>query len=293
MDCREVQDWLLAAEDVRPEACCRGPVADHLRDCADCRALAERLAGLEHAWRAIPLSDGCHRAKQAFLDRLAPTPAAKPISRRSLLQRVAAASAATALAGAGAWLLLGSRQAEASDDLVDSLLDWNLRLTHADSADLRRQLYAQDGPRLESAVATGHLPAEQSLLAVAMLDNGRWLVDHRDPLDEADRFDDLADHLLRMAHAAEKKGNYQRMNRLLGQYGRAISSGIDLNLDRADTSTARDARHRQKLQRLLSRYDQRTEELAAFGQAAPEPTRKEIQRALKLHQKHRKKEGKT
>lgn len=293
MDCREVQDWLLKADDVRPEACSHGPAADHLRACADCRRFAERVAGLEQAWRAIPLPPQCHRAKQALLDRLTPHPAEKPISRRGLLRRCALASAATVLAGAGGWLFFESRQAEASDDLVDSLLDWNLRLTRANSPDQRCRLYAQDAPRLESAVAKGHLPAEHSLLAATMLENGRWLADHRDPLGEADRFDDLADRLLRMAHAAEKKGKYQRMNRLLSQYGRAITSGIDLNLDRAEDLAARDARHQQKLQRLLSRYDERTQELSALGQSAPEPTRKEIQQALKLHHKRRKKEGKT
>jgi len=292
MDCREVQDWLLSADDVRPEAWGQGPAAEHLSGCAECRQLAERLAGLEQAWRAIPLGPQCEQAKRRFLEQVAPRVAERRLSRRRLIERFAVASAASVLAGAGAWLFFENRRADASDDLVDSLLDWNLRLTQAGSADERSRVYSESGRSLEEAVARFRLPSEHSLLAAEMLENGKWLASHRDPLGEAARFDDVAGRLLRMARAAEKKGKYQRMNRLLDQYNRAMESGIDLNLVRAETSAATDARRQQKLQRLLDTWDDRVAELARIDETAPEPTRKRVQRALNNHQKQRKKAGK-
>jgi hypothetical protein len=289
MDCREVQQWLLSADDVCPAAWPPGPAAKHLAECAECRQFAARLSDLEQAWREMPIGTQCEQSQQAFVERLAARPAEPRVSRRSLLQRLVWASAASLLAGAGGWLLFEERRAEASDALVDSLLDWNLRLTRATSADERARLYAQTAPQLASAVADARLPAEQSALAGEMLETGRWLAEHRDPLAEAARLDDLADRLLRMARAAEKKGKYQRMNRLLAQYNRAMETGIDVNLQRAQSPTARDAAKQQKLDRMLSGWEGRAEELARIEPTAPDPTRKEIQRALRFHQKHRKK----
>lgn len=297
MNCREVQDWLLSAEDVRPEAWTAGPAAGHLAECAECRAYADRLAGLEQAWREIPLPGQCESSKQAFLDRLATRPAEEPVTRRRLLARVAWASAASLLGGAGGWLFLENQQAKASDDLVGSLLDWNLRLTRAESDAERARLYAESGPRLESAVVRSHLPAEHSRLAAEMLENGRWLASHRDPLGEALRFDRLADRLFRMAQAAEANGKYRRMARLLDQYGQALENGLDFNLQREERAAARDVHRQQKLQqklqRMLDGWDGRMRELARFEETVPDSTRKEIQRAIKVYQKHRKKAERT
>lgn len=293
MDCREVQQWLLSADDVRSAGWASEPAAEHLAGCAACRQFAAGLADLEQSWRSLPLGPECERSKHDFLQRLAARPVESRVSRRGLLRRVAAASAASLLAGAGGWLLVENRRAEASDALVDSLLEWNLRLTRADSDDERTRMYAASAPALTSAVAGANLPAEQSLLAGEMLETGRWLAGHRDPLAEAARLDELADRLLRMARAAERKGKYQRMNRLLDQYNRAMETGIDLNLRRAQNPAARDAFKQQKLDRLLARWEGRLAELTRIEPTAPEPTRKEIRRALNFHQKHRKKVDKT
>jgi hypothetical protein len=293
MDCREVCDLLLAAEDVGADALARGPLAEHLAQCDACRGFAARLEDLERAWRAIPLGPECEQAKQAFLARLAASPATKPITRRRLLRRLVLASAASLLAGAGGWLFVENRQAEASDALLDSLLDWNLKLTQADSDEKRTQLYAEGAGQLESAIAHSHLPAEHSQVAAAMLENGKWLAAHRDPMREATRFDSLAHRLLGMARAAERRGKYQRMNRLMDQYNRAMERGFDLNVQRAETVAATDAERKQELQQLFTGWDGRVEELTQIEKSAPEPARKQAQRALRTLLTRRKKVGRS
>jgi hypothetical protein len=285
MDCREFQDWLLTADDVRPAAWPPGPAAEHVAGCADCRRFAARLADLEQAWRALPVDPQCARAKQAFLARLAPAPAAKPVTRRTLLRRVAWASAASLLAGTGGWLFLENQQANASDELLGSLLDWNLRLTQADSVAERNRLFTEAAPRLESAVSRSSLSEEHSQLAGLMLENGRWMAAHCDPVGEAARFDNLANRLLHLAQTAEQKGRYRRMNRLLQQYNRATESGINLNLERAEAKAASNAEQQQALKRLYTGWDGRTEQLNHIERTAPEPARQEIQRARRFHLK--------
>jgi len=288
MNCQEFQNWLLLADDVRPEAWPPGPASAHLAGCADCRQFTARLASLEQAWRTLPVDPQCAQAKQVFLERLTPMPAPRPVRRRTLLRRLVWASAASLFAaGGGAWLFLGNQQADASDELLGSLLDWNLRLTQAESVDERSRLFTEAAERLESAVSHSSLSEEHSQLAEIMLENGRWMAAHCDPVGEAARFDNLADHLLRLAQAAEQKGRYRRMNRFLEQYNRATESGIELNLERAEVAAASNTRQQQELDRLYTGWDGRMRHLSHIEPSAPEPARKEIQRARRFHLKRR------
>ena len=55
MDCTQTRDWLLQAEDPRPERCSSPEAAEHLQGCAACRSFATELGQLERNWREIPL----------------------------------------------------------------------------------------------------------------------------------------------------------------------------------------------------------------------------------------------
>src|SRR5262245_19479534 len=88
MDCTQAREWLLKADDTRPERCASAEVAEHLQDCAACRAFAGELTQIEQDWRNLPLPAAAETARQAFLARLPSgtgvNPAARqPGSRRS------------------------------------------------------------------------------------------------------------------------------------------------------------------------------------------------------------------
>lgn len=298
MNCRQVQDRLLEAEDPRPDSCGATAIAGHLKSCDACRAFADRLVELEEAWRSLPEAAAAERAKAAFLERLdaraAPiTPPPRPISRRRALRWCATAAASLLAAGAGAWLLLTQREARAADDLLDRLVDWNLRLTQAQSEAERSRLYHEQAERLRSALDGANLAADQAALAEDFWRNGAWLVAHCDAVAEADRFDSLADRLLQLARAAGTGGNHRRMNRLLRQYNRVLEAGVDLNVERAEALGTLDFEHQRKLERLALRDADRVQQLASLLEATPDASRKEIQRALRLHVKRAENPGRA
>jgi len=294
MECRQVQDWLLDAEDPRPEACGCAPVAGHLQSCEACRALAGRLAALERLWRSLPAPPEAERTKAVFLERLREPVVARArpprsVSRRRLLQWCAASAAGLLAVGGGGWLLLMQREAQAADDLVDRLVDWNLRLTCAESEDERSRIYAEQAEQLRLALDQARLSPDQAEIAEELLRNGAWLVVTHDPVVEADRFDTLADRLLQLARAAESAGNHKRMNRLIRQYSRLLESGIDLNVERAETQKTLDFDHQRKLERLALSDADHMRQLASLLETTPDASRKEIQRALGIHGKHARK----
>jgi hypothetical protein len=294
MNCREVQDWLLECDDPRPESCGWPAAAAHLQTCEACRLLATQLAQLEEAWRSLPLPVEAERAKAAFLERLCQPAGLRPrpapaVSRRRVLQWCVASTASLLAVGAGGWLLLDQREARATEDLLDRLVDWNLRLSRAPSQAERSQLYLEQADQLRLVLRGAKLPPDQSRLAEDFLENGAWLVQHQEPAVEAGRFDSLADRLLQLARAAGASGNHKRMNRLLGQYNGVLESGIEVNVERAEASGTLDFEHQQKLERLALGDADRIQQLASLLTSTPDASRKEIQRALRLHQKHAKK----
>jgi hypothetical protein len=309
MRCREVRERLLAIEDPRSI----GPreVVRHLDACPDCRRLAERLAWLEAAWREAPAPESADRAKNAFLARLSewdvpkewdrpmepnglPPPSLRavgdrPISRRHLLARIAGATAATVATGAGLWTFLAGPRAEASAELVDRLLDWNLLLSRANSPEERGSLYAQQASQLRATFESTRMPDEQATLARTLLDDGDWLSAHPDPVGAADRFDGMADRLLELARKASEKHNHRQMNRLLEQYGRVIESGVNPSVAQAEALGSLDFEHQKKLERLMLCDAEHVRQLAALLERAPDASRKQIRRVLNLHKNQGKK----
>jgi hypothetical protein len=200
-----------------------------------------------------------------------------------------AASAASLLTGVGtgAWLFFSSNSAQGADDLLDHLVDWNLQLTEASTETERNRLYADRVEPFRSQLEGAKLPPEQKSLAKEILANGAWMVDHQDPVVEADRFDNLADRFLQLARTAGKRGNHRCMNRLLHQYNRLLESGIELNVLRAEMLNALDAEHQRKLERLGVRDPERMQVLTSLLETAPDASRKEIEHALGIYHKRR------
>jgi hypothetical protein len=294
MDCREVQDWLLRADDLRSESCGSADADEHLEGCVDCRTLRGRLMALEQAWRELPLPGQSDLAKAAFLARLPKlTAAAFPLGRHSsahrLLRWVAAIAASLLIVGVGVWVFHGGQEAQASDDLLDELLDWNLRLTQAQSPDERSEVYARKAELLRSAIDKARLPREQADVAKTLLENGQWLARHQDPAIAAERFDGLAGRLLELAREAGEKGNHKRMNSLLRQYSLVVRSGVDPNVAIAEASGALDLENQRRLEKLALRDAEHVRELASLLEKAPDASRKEIAQALGAHDKKRKK----
>jgi hypothetical protein len=293
MNCREVQDWLLESEDARPESCDSPEMAAHLEQCAACRRLAAQLVELEVVWRDLPAPAAAEGAKADFLARLPELAASgsmsgaagvSPVSRgavtrRRWLQRSAAAAAGLLAVGGGAWLLFSGREAEADDDLMDRLVDWNLQLAEAASPDERERLYSEAEP-LQAAIAAAKLPPEHAALAESFLDNGTWLVSHQDPVFAADRFDGLAGRLLDLARAAGEKGNHKRMKRLLEQYNRVLETGVNPNIESAEASGTLDFEHQKRLEKLTIEDSRRLRQLTSLLDRAPDASRAEIRRAL-------------
>lgn len=315
MDCREVQDWLLKAEDLRLQSCKSPEIARHLDACAACRQMAGRLCDLEDAWRALPMPMESERSKLEFLARLSAAggldagtrmpgrfsgPSADPdalassaspssrdarsrrMPRRRWLQWSLTAAAGASAAGVGAWMFMGGPEAQASDTLLDELVEWNLRLTEADSAAERERLYRERADSLRSSIEGAKLQPEWQPLAESLVENGAWLATHKDPVTEASRFDGLAERLLDLSQRAEKSGNHRRVRKLLGQYNRVLESGVNPNIEHIESSGILDFEHQRKLERIALRSTEQVRKLATLLENAPNASRQEIERALKL-----------
>lgn len=292
MNCQQVREWLLEAEN--PLAGQPADVAAHSANCAACREAAAELARLDSLWRSLPLPAEAERSKQAFLAGLACAPAARQapprrFSRRRILQWCATSAAGLLVAGGGGWLVFSAQQAQAYDDLLDHLVDWNLRISQAHSQAERIRLYDQQANHLRAMIRKSKFSAEAVAVLNDYFDNGDWLVSHSDPVGEADRFSGLADRLLQLAAATDGARNSKRLNRLLRQYNRVLESGVEVKIAAAEASGAMDFEHQKKLEQLILADPQRIKNLAAILERSPHASRKEIEQAIRTYDKRKKK----
>jgi hypothetical protein len=288
MDCQRAQDWLLQAEDPRLERC-PAEVADHLRRCPACGRLGAQLARLEQVWRQQPLPASAEPARAAFLKRFPARPSS-PVPRRLLLPRLtpprwAVAALVLLTVGLSAWLLCPAPEVHASGDVVEQLIDWNLQLSEAPTPAERTRIYAQQAAAFKEGVQQAQLAEEERDLAEKLLDTGSWLVEHDDPLDEADRFDEVADRLVQRLQSAATRGDGTEVSRLARHYRRVAERGIDANLDKME-ETAVDGERQKQLDRLVQRDDGRAEALEGMLNHAPHAAHKDIRGALESTKKH-------
>jgi hypothetical protein len=298
MDCRIVQTWLLEAEDPRLERC-PAEIAGHVHRCPACSRLQAQLARLEQAWRKQPLPARADRARAAFLKRLParPTPAAPRRLRfpRLTPPRWAVAALVLLTVGLSVWLFWPASEVQASGDLVEQLIDWDLQLSEAPTPAERSRIYDQQAAGLKKELQQAQLPAEDRELAEKLLDTGSWLTEHDDPLDEADKFDEVADHLVQRMQSADARRDVKEMSRLARRYRRIADRGIGAKLDKMEEVSAGggDAEREQKLNRLTQRDARRAAALEGLLDHAPTAAHKEeIRGALESSKKHHK-HGKT
>jgi hypothetical protein len=229
MTCQRAQDWLLQAEEPRPERCPSPELAEHIHTCPVCGALTAELLQLERAWREVPLPASAETAQKAFLERLESPPVHRlslPRTRPLLRSRWALAASILFIVGLGGWFLLTTSQAQASAEVVDSLIDWNLDLAEAGSPADRERIYADRAAALRTRLQKANLPQEEKELAEKLLENGSWLAENDDPMGAADRFNDVADQLLERMNAANRHGNHKELRRQAHRYQRVTDMGI-------------------------------------------------------------------
>lgn len=235
MLCDTVRDRLLTADDpARPDA----DVAGHVAGCAGCSQLVADLARIEAAVRAYPISPSVLARQDAFLAGLTPTPA-----RQVRVRHLAAAFAALA---AGIILVVGmvalSRDpvpdgptptiALANPEVVEDLVEWNLRLTASEAPAEREQLVRERMPALQAAMWKADLSVDDRAFAEQLLAHGRRLGQAADAVDEAEGFHGLADTLLvRLDTTVEDPTRSVFYSRL---YSQVVDRGVDVNLKRAE-----------------------------------------------------------
>lgn len=291
MSCEPTRNWLMnadapaAVETVSPE------VAAHLDACTACRGLQDNLVKLEREWRGRPLPARAEAAKAAFLDRLQnpPAPVQPARARRhwSATHRWAVAALLFIGVGMGTLLFLPGQEATAHPDVLDQLIDWNLEMSEAPSAD-RQGLYDNKHASLKKRLDSAKLAPTDRALAEELLQNGSWLAKNEDPVEELNRFSDMADHLLERVNTAAadtgRAGNFARRFRKVNE------RAIDRNMERVSAITTSDPERQRLINKALKQDADRADQIQNILQNSPDISKKELRKALELnHKRHKKK----
>jgi len=297
VECREAQNWLLQAEDPRADRAPNEELADHLRRCADCTLLGQDVLQLEAAWRSLPLPESASTARASFLQTLPAPVAARPTrgkpsrnalpTRDSVWRRLArprwlAAAVVLLSLGVAGWMLLTPNAAQASADLVDRLVEWNLELAEAATPDERNRIFEDWAPSLQQDLENARqLPDAEKLLARVLLANAAWLKEHDDSLAEAAKLDAMADWMLDRLRVASTRGNTRDAARYAGHY-RVMQFGASAKLDKARTLGALSGERQNKAECLSQHNATRSQDLERFLAGAPEGPRKEMHKAFEM-----------
>jgi hypothetical protein len=184
--------------------------------------------------------------------------------------------------GVGGALFESNRRASASSDVVERLVDWNLSLARTSLPADRDRLYAGQAESLQDKVRRTELPAEERRLAESLLESAPLLAHDDDPLAAAGLFHDVADQLLTRMGAAIRRGDEARAGRYARLYRRVEELGIGSKMELLETTGALDFNRQRRLERLVLRDSDRMHTLVALLERAPDSSRKEIKRALRV-----------
>ncbi len=205
MKCRLARVWLLRAENPGDLPHAPPAVVDHVRACPRCRRVLRQVRQLEERWRELPLPAGVEAAKAAFLERHAPRTLPMPRHRVWLRTLVGAAVAAALLLAVSlvSWQLLQPEPVQSAENVLDRLIDWNLTLSHTEDAQERAKLFKEKHAEFAALLKKGDVPDDQKELAENLMENADWLArSDEDPLEEANRFSQLADKMVDKLSAA-------------------------------------------------------------------------------------------
>jgi hypothetical protein len=213
-------------------------VVKHLRVCPACYQFAKSVKRLEKAWRNLPLPEECDTAKANFLaklDEMERPQKSKPKrerrprqtpSRRPAWGMRGLAIAASIFIGVIAVGFLLPGRSNASTDVVDRLVDWNMRLANAEPKERKELLAEYESFRTDLRTAKTVLAPEDYQLADYLLDTGRKLASTDDPFVEADAITGIANKLFSHAEIAVAKGNETETERCGARYGRFNSYAV-------------------------------------------------------------------
>ena len=195
--------------------------------------------------------------------------------------------------GMGVWLMLPAPEARASSELVEKLIEWNVDLAQAQTPEERGRIFAEQSAALKTSLQQSDLPADDRALAQTLLDNGNWLAEHDDPLDQADRFNVVADQLVERMNKATAKGNDKEIRRFARHYRQVMEHGVAANLEKVEAAGPVEAKREEKLAAVAQRVDKQAKKLEAMAEQAPAAARKEVRKAHEASAKPGKKQKKN
>ena len=328
MNCEQAQQELLQCEDPRRAPRGDTQLAQHMRSCAGCRAVARKLVALEQAVWVLPVPESLDSARTVFLERLVRQPVTlrpRPLALRGRALRTWTAAAALVLAavGLGTWLLTqrGDERPvtsgpsdqqphraitdvasdtttiadEPGDDepseLLDRLIAWNLDLTEAALPSERDRVYVSQAAVLKKALEQEPLADLDRSLAEKLLETGALLARNDDPVIAADLLDDVADELLDRLNSAAGSDDVQAINRFGKRLSRVAEQGINAKLDRAEATTKLTPDHQRRLEKIHQRSGKRVQVLTNVVNRAPPKSQKQVRRAMEAADKTHKRKG--
>ncbi|HVT79679.1 MAG TPA: PEP-CTERM sorting domain-containing protein [Phycisphaerae bacterium] len=204
MNCEHAQQEILLADDPGAVAATRPEIAEHVKGCAECAALAEKLAKLELAAQALPVK-GMERPLPIMAERIANEAATSRIGygqgakvrqepgwgagRWRRVLRGAVAAATIIVAGLIALTMMTSTRTARADAVFKDLVEWNVRISQADAAS-RSRVYQAELAAMQKEVAL--LTGDDKKIANQLLSNAESMVSGNDPITEARHFGEIA-----------------------------------------------------------------------------------------------------
>jgi hypothetical protein len=283
MTCQAIQDQILMSDDPRALS---PDVAAHVASCAACAEFARRAGAIEAAGGRLATPIDSEAAKRQLLRRVRvterwPSPS-RPVILRIFRRPVWGLVAAMLVIGIGLGFY-ASRTTEGAV-VVDQLVDWNLEMADAKGPADREQLYMSRASALDSAVRQASLDSEDRQLAMSLLEHGAWLVKHDDPVDEAERFSELADQLIVRLDRAAAANDQQAMQRLGRDCERLIQRGVHARLQKIRNQHLPPSDMAKRLDRLAKRQSERERRIANMAQNHPNAALKRLRKSTEYPQ---------
>ncbi len=169
---------------------------------------------------------------------------------------------------------------QASTDVVDRLVDWNVELTRAETSKDRDRIYQDQAEAIRETLASAKLATEDRALAQKLFENGIWLKQSNDPVAEFDRMNQLADHFVARLDVATQAQDGTKAAKLADALER-FEVGIDATFERAVTCEISSKEGKKKFEHAKLGGAIRMKKLETILTNNPSPPRKAIHRIMK------------